>query len=186
MYMNLQLQEFFTLSSVKEIYENKKQIYISNIITAVNAICSVVQVENRLLVQKGQKTIVILFDEDAYDLGEDIVIQISIHDDIFYSIQRILSECSRRKKTMVKKEYILDHSTKNILSIFYDENIVKCAKSVLSKRELIGVFKEWIAEKCIQLSSRLLFSFMNEQMGTYKNGWTGYKLFGGITEDDFD
>ena len=200
----IQLEEFFSPSLFEERDRDttKKQIYIDNISTAFNGMCSVkpnieiCEQMTDLLIEKGRKLIAIFvslsLDEIQIENKQHVIcIYVSLNTDIFKIINKIITIFNKRNRTFNEtkiRDSDTDDKYKNIMNEFYVESIVECddSCSYLTKKEVIPYFLKWCEERCIKISSRILFSYMNDKIGIYKAGWKGYKLNCGITEDDFE
>lgn len=108
-------------------------------------------------------------------------------DDIFQIINKVMKILNKRMKSY-SMIHLPENDTKyrEYLNAFWEESILLSNESVLTKRKLSVYFHKWTNTKCVKISSRILFQYMDEKMGQYNNGWKHYKLNYGITEEDFE
>ena len=194
----LQLEEFFSPFLFEERETIKKQIYIDSILTAFNGTCSVkpnmeiCEQMTDLLIKKGHNMIAIIISLDDLRIENNncvTCIYVSLDTDIIKLINKITILFNKRKRVFSEKkicDFNVDYKYKELINEFYLESIVGSDGSHLTKREVIPYFLKWCENRCIKISSRILFSYMNDKMGIYKVGWKGYKLYYGITEDEFE
>lgn len=196
--MDLQLEEYFSPSlSIKEKYEKQKQLWKQQIMTSFqslffekpNQILNDEKETDLFVITKNNRQIAFFFHEEEHRhfiTDENILcFYFSSESDIFQIINKIIVLLRKRIKPlpMYIKNEMKNYS---LLDLFWEESILLSNEETLTKRELSSYFHKWSNTKCVKISSRVLFQYMDEKMGQYKNGWKYYKLNYGITEEDFE
>jgi len=174
-------------------------IYLNNILCAINGLCIVKpniilnEKMTDLLVEKGRKQVALSFsDEDHSTMSASCLmyIFININTDIFQLINRIMVFFNKRIRAI--KEIKNDDMRKyeEIIAEFQADAVLETSsfEAYITKKEIVAFFNKWCEQRCVKITSSILFSVINVKMGKYKNsyGWKGYKLNYGISEDDFE
>jgi hypothetical protein len=198
----MQLEEFFSPSlSIEEKYNRQILEWKQQIMTSFQGIlyeipnCIIGGETTDLFVTKGRRQIAFFFDQEENDddtittIENDILcIHFSLQSDIFQIINKVMKILKKRTKSYFHQAVGVEDDTKyyQYLDEFWEDSVFLSNDHTLTKRELSAYFRKWSDIKCVKISSRILFKYMNEKMGNYQNGWKHYKLNYGITEDDFD
>ena len=208
----MQLEEFFSPSlSIEEKYKKQILEWKQQIMTSFQGIlyeipnCIIGGKTPDLFVTKGRRQIAFFFYheeentvtsiengiengiEDGIENGI-LCIHFSFKSCIFQIINQVMKILKKRTKSYFTHTVGVVDDTKyyQYLDEFWDESIFLSNEYTLTKRELSSYFRKWSDTKCVKISSRVLFKYMNEKIGDYQNGWKNYKLNYGITEDDFE
>jgi hypothetical protein len=187
MIATLQLEAFFS-PLLEDRMVTKKNTYINNILSSLKGMCSVKSnmiFNNKMcdiLFEKGKKIVAVYIPID--NLNTTTVVENNeVNDNIIEIILTLLNRRSSKNKFIQSNNF---DKYKEVIDSFYSDSIVSCQHSTLTKRELISYFGKWCEEHFIKISNKVLFYYMNDYIGVYKNGWNGYKLNYGIMEDDFE